>query len=620
MMVSLQTRLVAGMALVASLLVLSVGWYWTAREFYELSQALTQRELRLTHLMAKSFAEPIWSLDTATIDSLLDAVMADPEVQSIELRLSGLSAETYGRQRSSEAAMPVRREFDIFYQLSTDRAPTAVARATLMLTNERVQAQVAQTRLFVAGLLAAVLAAIVASSYVLVNRFVKRPVARLEALARRVAQGELGATTTVAHADEIGALTQQFNRMSEQLLASSEGLRRSEERYRSLFENATEGIFQIDARGQLLDLNRALTQMLGLSVAAQQRALGQRLRNLVRLEAPELKRIARALNRHGLLQQVPLLITTLDGRPLWVELSAHVVPAAAGKSLRIEGMVSDISLRRLAEQELLHHRNHLEELVAERTQALSLAMQQARAANQSKSRFLTTMSHEFRTPLNAILGFSQILQMDNSLNQAQRNKVDLVRDSGEHLLSLITDVLDMASIEAGKLRLHPTAVELRDLVELTCEGVRLRAEQKQLSFNLILDPALPLRVEVDGKRLRQVLLNLLANAVKFTDAGSLSLAVQLLGLDAAQEAGQNSTARLQFEVSDSGIGISSQQLERLFLPFEQVGDDSRCLGGTGLGLSISQQLVHSMGGEIRVRSEPGMGSSFTFALTLSVLA
>ena len=620
MMVSLQTRLVAGMALVASLLVLSVGWYWTAREFYELSQALTQRELRLTHLMAKSFAEPIWSLDTATIDSLLDAVMADPEVQSIELRLSGLSAETYGRQRSSEAAMPLRREFDIFYQLSTDRAPTAVARATLMLTNERVQAQVAQTRLFVAGLLAAVLAAIVASSYVLVNRFVKRPVARLEALARRVAQGELGATTTVAHADEIGALTQQFNRMSEQLLASSEGLRRSEERYRSLFENATEGIFQIDARGQLLDLNRALTQMLGLSVAAQQRALGQRLRNLVRLEAPELKRIARALNRHGLLQQVPLLITTLDGRPLWVELSAHVVPAAAGKSLRIEGMVSDISLRRLAEQELLHHRNHLEELVAERTQALSLAMQQARAANQSKSRFLTTMSHEFRTPLNAILGFSQILQMDNSLNQAQRNKVDLVRDSGEHLLSLITDVLDMASIEAGKLRLHPTAVELRDLVELTCEGVRLRAEQKQLSFNLILDPALPLRVEVDGKRLRQVLLNLLANAVKFTDAGSLSLAVQLLGLDAAQEAGQNSTARLQFEVSDSGIGISSQQLERLFLPFEQVGDDSRCLGGTGLGLSISQQLVHSMGGEIRVRSEPGMGSSFTFALTLSVLA
>ena len=336
----------------------------------------------------------------------------------------------------------------------------------------------------------------------------------------------------------------------------------------------------------------------------------------MQLEDPQFKRIVRALNRESLLQQVPILITTMDGRPLWVELSAHLVPATSGNSLRIEGMVSDISLRRLAEQELSHHRDHLEELVTERTQALNQAMQLAEAANQSKSRFLATMSHEFRTPLNAILGFSQILQMDDSLSAPQRNKINLVRDSGEHLLGLITDVLDMASIEAGKLRLHPTAVELRSLVELTCEATRLRAEEKQLSFSLTLELALPCRVAVDGKRLRQVLLNLLANAVKFTDAGGLSLSVRLLGLDATPEPGQNQIARLQFEVSDSGIGIPAQQLERLFLPFEQVGDDSRCLGGTGLGLSISQQLVRSMGGEICVRSEPGVGSSFAFELSL----
>ena len=252
--IGIQTRLVAGIALVASLLVLSVGWYWTVRESSELSQALTQREQRLTRLIAKSFAGPIWNLENTAIDSLLDAVMADPEVQALELRLTGLNAETFSRQRGSAAARPLRREFDIFYQTSADLAPTPVAHATLVLTSEWVQAQVAQTRRFVVGLLAAVLAAIVATSYVLVNRLVKRPVSRLEALARRVAQGELGATTAVAHADEIGALTQQFNRMSAQLLASSEGLRSSEARYRSLFENATEGIFQVDARGHLLGL------------------------------------------------------------------------------------------------------------------------------------------------------------------------------------------------------------------------------------------------------------------------------------------------------------------------------------------------------------------------------
>jgi PAS domain S-box-containing protein len=619
MKIGLQTRLVAGIALVASLLVLSVGWYWSVRESRELSQALTQREQRLTRLMTKSFAAPIWNLDNTAINSLLDAVMADPEVQAIELRLTGLSTETFSRQRSSAATRPLRREFDIFYQLSTNVAPTPVAHATLVLTSEWVQAQVAQTRRFVVGLLAAVLAAIVAASYVLVNRLVKRPVSRLEALARRVAKGELGATTAVAHTDEIGALTQQFNQMSAQLLASSEGLRRSEARYRSLFENAAEGIFQIDARGHLLDLNRALAKMLGLSTAAQQVALGQRLTSLVQLDGPELKRIVRGLNRHRLLQQVPILLTLPNGQPLWVELSAQVMAATPSQGLRIEGMVSDISLRRLAEQELSHHRDHLEELVTERTQALSQAMQLAEAANQSKSRFLATMSHEFRTPLNAILGFSQILQMDASLSAPQRNKINLVRDSGEHLLGLITDVLDMASIEAGKLRLHPGALELRSLVELTCEATRLRAEQKQLSFSLTLEPALPYRVEVDGKRLRQVLLNLLANAVKFTDTGGLSLNVRLLGLEAASEPGQNPSARLQFEVSDSGIGIPALQLGRLFLPFEQVGDDSRCLGGTGLGLSISQQLVRSMGGDIRVRSEPGVGSSFTFELSLPAL-
>lgn len=619
MNIGIQTRLVAGIALVASLLVLSVGWYWSVRESRELSQALTQREQRLTRLMAKSFAGPLWNLDNKAIDSLLDAVMADPEVQTIELRLTGPSAETFSRQRSSAAVQPLRREFDIFYQPSADLAPTPVAHATLVLTSEWVQAQVAQTRRFVAGLLAAVLAAIVAASYVLVNRLVKRPVSRLEALAWRVANGELGATTAVAHTDEIGSLTQKFNQMSAQLLASSEGLRRSEARYRSLFENAAEGIFQIDARGHLLGLNRALAKMLGLSAAAQQVALGHRLTRLVRLDGAELKRIVRGLNRHRLLQQVPILLTLPNGQALWVELSAQVVAAAHGQGLRVEGMVSDISLRRLAEQELSHHRDHLEELVAERTQALNQAMQLAEAANQSKSRFLATMSHEFRTPLNAILGFTQILQMDESLSDPQRNKINLVRDSGEHLLGLITDVLDMASIEAGKLRLHPAVVNLRGLVELTCEATRLRAEQKQLSFSLSLESALPCQVEVDGKRLRQVLLNLLANAVKFTDVGGLSLSVRLLGLEAASEPGQHSRAQLQFEVSDSGIGIPALQFERLFLPFEQVGDDSHCLGGTGLGLSISQQLVRSMGSEIRVRSEPGVGSSFTFELSLPAL-
>ncbi|MET0519069.1 MAG: ATP-binding protein [Burkholderiaceae bacterium] len=596
-----------GVAAVASLLVLAVGWYWTAHEERELTQALAQREERMTQLVARGFAGPVWNLDGGAIDNLIDAVMADPEVHSIELHFLGVKGAPVRRERAAPAVEPMQRDFNIFHESAPDDAP--VARARLVFTRALVEQQVRQTRQFVAGLLAAVLAAVMVTCYVLVKQLVLGPVSRLGALARRVAGGQLGVHTRVERADEIGALTHQFNQMSEQLKTSSGELRRSEERYRSLFENATEGIFQADARGRLLDLNRALAQMLGFSRPEAALATGMRLRLLACIEAPEYKRIAGALQRHRVLQQVPMLIATREGRQLWVELSAHVVPGGDGQNLRVEGMVSDISQRRLAEQELTRHRDHLEELVAERTTELSLAKQRAEAANQSKSRFLATMSHEFRTPLNAILGFAQLLQMDASLGPAQKSKVDLIRDSGDHLLHLIGDVLDMASIEAGRVRLAPQVLDLRALLEVSCDAMRLRAEQKGLQFRIELDAELPSRVLADGQRLRQVLLNLLSNAVKFTDAGFLALQVRAL-------ATEPDGTRIRFAVSDSGIGLRPDQIARLFQPFEQLADEAHRHGGTGLGLSISQQLVRLMGGQIEVGSEPQVGSCFSFELVL----
>ena len=607
--IGIQTRLIAGIGLVASVLVLALGWYWTVDEERELSRALVLREQRMADLVARSFAAPIWNLDATAIENLLDAVMADPEVHAIEMRSLGVNAAPLRRERNRPAVQPLRREFPVLYQSSPHAEPTLVANAVLVSTSELVQAQVTHTRRFVAGLLAATLAAVIATSYLLVNRLVTRPVKRLGALAQRVAAGELGASTEVEHSDEIGVLTQQFNSMSERLLTSSVGMRQSEERYRSLFENATEGIFQTDSKGRLLSLNRALAHMLGYASPADALKAGRRMRALVQVEGPEYKRIARALLRYRLLQQVPLLIASREGRQLWVELSAHVVASGDGRGTRIEGMVSDITHRRLAEQELTHHRDHLEELVAERTLELSQAKHRAETANKAKSRFLATMSHEFRTPLNAILGFTQLLQMDASLSAAQQSKIGQVRDSGEHLLNLISDVLDTASIEAGKVRLQPSSVDLRALLDMVCDSVRLRIEQKQLQFNIDLGLQLPARVMVDGQRLRQVLLNLLSNAVKFTDAGRVDLSVRMLSLVASE-------VRLRFEVSDTGIGIADHQLSRLFQPFEQVVDDARCLGGTGLGLSISQQLIREMGSEIHVHSEFGVGSRFSFELSL----
>ncbi len=615
MKLGLQARLMGSLVAVTALLVVLIGWWWIALERQQLNEALEQREARMVSLIQRGFAGPIWNLDQVAIDNLLDAVMADPEVQSLVLKGLGLRGGQAHRERSTPGVAATRREFTIVYQPAADAPGTQVASAELVYTRELVQQQIERSRDFVVGLLLAIVAAVIVSCYLLMNFLVRRPVARLGALAQRVAEGDLGAQMAVERRDELGELTSRFNAMSlklraaaDQVQQSSDGLRQSEQRYRSLFENATEGIFQADHQGRVLRMNRAFVQMLGLP--PQFNPVGRRLRELMGLRRADLLQVMRVMREQGKIQQAQMRLRDSTGREIWVELNAHWVEAEAEQGRRrVEGMVSDISARRAAEVELNRHREHLEDLVAERTAELSEAKLRAEAANQAKGRFLATMSHEFRTPLNAILGFTQLLQMDGRIPDGPQAKLQLIRDSGQHLLELISDVLDMASIEAGKVSIKTALVDLRALLDMASDSVRLRAEQKGLSFRLELDGRLPVQVEADGQRLRQVLLNLLSNAVKFTDSGEVRLIAHVLDEEAAR-------VRLRFEVVDTGIGMTPAQQARLFHAFEQVSDSSRHLGGTGLGLSISQQLVRLMGGLIEVRSEAGRGSSFAFDLWL----
>lgn len=236
----------------------------------------------------------------------------------------------------------------------------------------------------------------------------------------------------------------------------------------------------------------------------------------------------------------------------------------------------------------------------------------AEAASQAKSGFLASMSHELRTPLNGILGYAQLLQMDPGLAPKQKRGLATIESSGRHLLALINDILDLARIEAGRLELAPDAVNLRRVIDVVTDTVRMVAQRKRIGFDVEFEGDLDLTVQVDERRLSQVLLNLLGNAAKFTDRGSVTLRARRQDMPGQRVC-------VAFEIEDTGVGMSAEELQRIFRPFEQVGAAGRRSEGTGLGLAITDALVRQMGGTISVRSQPGQGSVFMVELKLPVL-
>jgi len=249
---------------------------------------------------------------------------------------------------------------------------------------------------------------------------------------------------------------------------------------------------------------------------------------------------------------------------------------------------------------------------AEKAKAeLEKAKETADSANKAKSEFLANMSHELRTPLNGVLGYAQILGRTEALSEQGKTGLNVIYQCGAHLLTLINDVLDISKIEAHKMELLHESFDLISFLESVVEICRVRADQKGIAFIYEADPNLPHHAITDERRLRQVLINLLGNAVKFTDEGRVIFRVHLTNRDV-----KTGRIRLRFEIQDTGVGMHPLQIKRVCLPFEQIGDHSRKEGGTGLGLAISSEIIQMMDSTLEIESELGIGSQFSFEIEL----
>jgi PAS domain S-box-containing protein len=421
--------------------------------------------------------------------------------------------------------------------------------------------------------------------------------------------------------------TAQLSREVAERKRAEDLARIAESNYRGIFENSVEGIFQTTLDGRYLRANRALARVYGYETPEQ---LIDHLADIaVQLYVRQGRReeFTEQIQKHGFVADFESEVRQRDGSIIWISENARAVRDPSGEVIYYEGMVVDITARKHAEESLSRARAELEQRVQERTAALALsnealqaeitvrqrAEDAAASASRAKSEFLANISHEIRTPMNAILGYAQLLHRDRALDGGQRDSIETIMNSGRHLIELIDDVLDISKIEAGRAEMRSNDVDLRAMAIGIAGMFRHKCEQKGIALRVECHPQLPTRVRVDERKLRQVLINLLGNAVKFTRQGSVKLRI---GADAGDESRVHSTRIWAFEVCDTGDGIPLEAQERIFEPFQQ-GSAGQKWGGTGLGLAIARRLVELIGGNLGLDSAPGQGSRFYFSLALA---
>ncbi|MHC1791676.1 sensor histidine kinase [Solidesulfovibrio sp.] len=629
------TRSVGGAVLVTLVCVNTVllavfGVFDYAGEKHRLREELRYDLSVIADQLSTNLGEPLWFLEKSHIERQLDGAMQNERLAAVVVTEPEHTAILAGRARdrtwrtapvTTPPAMEnvVREKRDIYY--GDALVGFVEAQMTLRFMDEALEHSLVLIGLRILGLNAALAAVLV----MVLRRQIIVPLTRLERYAAQVAQG--GSAD-----DRPGALHGELDSLSRAMEAMVRRLSAAQRKYRDIFEHATEGIFQTTIDGRLMEANAALARMVGYETPAAVMEAVTDIGHQIYHDPRDREQLLLRLLDEEAVTGYQTRFVRRDKQTIWVLVNIRLVRDSAGRPLYTEGTVTDVTARIRAERRLEILNRHLREAVKERTGRLAVKAAELETANlrlqeldRLKSGFLATVSHDLRTPLTSIMGFAKLISRDFTkffapfapgherlTRQATRitDNLAIIENEGERLTRLINDFLDLSKIEAGRAQWRDTAVDLTAALTRAVYAVSADFEAKpDVRFSMSVAPDLP-TLYIDPDRLTQVLVNLLGNAAKFTDEGSVTL-------QAARDGDL-----LRVRVTDTGQGIPRESLEKIFDKFHQAQtsdtvEETRRRKGTGLGLAICRQIVEHYQGRVWAESELGRGSTFILELPLA---
>src|SRR5450830_149673 len=546
--------------------------------------------------LLESLEWPLWNIDDELVQKIGSTFLSNPDVSLLSIRDDNQRVIFHYDKKIN--AEQVKRLITVSHDKQN------IGSIEIGLSLGEYQARNRQQLLISIGTTVLFILVLMVLLQWILLRLLERPIKAMIGVSNDIVEGKYQHTKSGSVHVEFLPIITSLKSMSDAVASREANLRLSEERLKLATTAGNVGIWDWDVANNILVWDESMYALYGIRKGDFAGAYDAWTSTLHPDDLEYTEGEIQAALR-GKREYAPeFRIVRPDGSVRNIKASSKTFFDPHGKALRMIGTNYDVTVIKQTEMELRKYKDHLEEEVEQRTTDLLLARNAAEAANHAKSLFLANMSHELRTPLNAILGFSSLMRKDAQLRQDQRNNLDIINRSGEHLLTLINDVLEVAKIEAGRMQLNTAAFNFGTMVRDVVDMMEIRAKEKGLRLILDQSSQIPGYINGDEARFRQILINLVGNAVKFTQQGGVTVR---LGTR------QNAHTHLLIEIEDTGIGIATEDQKRLFQPFVQLGEFN-AQKGTGLGLAITQQYVQLMGGTIAVESTPGKGSIFRVEL------